>query len=435
MKRPDLGRNMCFYTLAEIEFRIAMGKCTAFRRKLSLMMPLNCYCILYSRSCKLIRHYDYTYCLTQLEEIVPDSRIEKFAKVLVHYSLALKPHDKVVIVGNTDAAPLIQEVFREALRAGAYPTTRVAIDGLASIYYREASDEQLSYVPELSMYEINYWDAYIALQSPFNTKALSKVDPIRISKSQAASRDLTARLIERGQNGELRWCMTQFPNNAAAQDAGMSLADYEDFVYGAAGLNRDDPVAYWDNVRSEQKRYLEYLSKHNEIHIVAPGTDITYRVGGRTWINAAGENNMPDGEVFTGPIEDSANGYVSFTYPAVYSGNEVQNLRLTFENGLVVDESCSSGLEFLKATLNSDQGARRLGEVAFGLNYGIQQFSKNTLFDEKIGGTMHMALGMSYPETGGTNQSQVHWDIVSDLREGKVYADGELCYENGKFII
>jgi aminopeptidase len=367
--------------------------------------------------------------------LMTDPRVEKFAKVLAHYSLALKPHDKFVIVGNTDAAPLIQAVYREALRAGAYPTTRIGIDGLSSIFYREANDDQLAFLSPLAEYEINYWDAYLVLQSPFNTKSLSKVDPVKIARSQAGGSKLTARLMERAANNELRWCLTQYPNNAAAQDAGMSLADYEDFVYGAIALDQDDPVAHWIKVREDQQHYIDYLSKHDEIHIVAPGTDVTYRVSGRTWISAAGESNVPDGEVFTGPIEDSVNGYVSFSYPAVYNANEVQDLQLTFKDGLVIEETCTRGLDFLKATLDSDPGARRLGEVAFGLNYGIQQFSKNILFDEKIGGTMHMALGKSYPETGGLNVSQIHWDIVCDLHEGKVYADGELCYENGKFII
>jgi aminopeptidase len=364
-----------------------------------------------------------------------DSRHEKFAKVIVNYSLAIRPHDKFVIGGSVDAAPLIREVYREALRAGAYPTVRVQLDGLTDIFYREANDDQLSFSSELAKFEINYWDAYLVFGSPYNTKQLARVDPAKIGKNQQANQVIQARMMERSAADELRWLFTQYPTNASAQDAGMSLSDYEDFVYGAVGLDMDDPVAYWQQVSKDQQHIVDYLSKHDEIHIVAPGTDITYRVGGRKWISAAGDKNLPDGEVFTGPIEDSVNGKVTFTYPAVYFANEVENVCLTFENGRVVEESASKGYDFLKSTLDRDPGARMLGEVAFGLNYNVRQFSKNVLFDEKIGGTMHMALGMSYPETGGVNKSAIHWDIVCDLREGKVYADGELCYEAGKFIV
>ncbi len=215
----------------------------------------------------------------------------------------------------------------------------------------------------------------------------------------------------------------------------MSLADYEDFVYGAGLLDQADPAAGWLKVRAEQQRIADFLSQHDEIHIVSKDTDLTYRVGGRHWINCAGTENFPDGEVFSGPVENSVQGKVCFSYPAVYGGNEVEDVRLTFRDGKVVDSSAGRGVDFLNSMLDTDEGARYVGEVAFGTNYNIQRFSKNTLFDEKIGGTMHMALGASLPESGGVNKSGLHWDMVCDLHEGKVYADGQLCYENGKFLI
>ncbi len=233
----------------------------------------------------------------------------------------------------------------------------------------------------------------------------------------------------------MRWCLTLFPTNAYAQDAAMSLTDYEDFVFGAGLLDQDDPSAAWEGVRQEQQRIADFLGQHNEIHIVAPGTDITYRAGGRTWINAYGDANFPDGEVFTGPLEDSANGTVRFTYPAIYNTREVEDVHLTFRDGKCIESSAARGLDYLNTMLDMDTGARFLGEVAFGLNYGIQQFTRNILFDEKIGGTMHMALGLSIPETGGQNQSALHWDMICDLREGRVFADGQLCYEAGRFTI
>ncbi|MEP7284905.1 MAG: aminopeptidase [Chloroflexota bacterium] len=366
---------------------------------------------------------------------MPDPRHEKFAQVVVRYSLAVKPGDKVIIQASELAAPVIRELYREILRAGGHPATRISIDGLGQIFYSEANDDQLTFVSELDKLEIEHFDALVGIQASYNTKSLSHVDPQKLAKSQAAHAVISKRFMERSAEKTLRWCATLFPTNALAQDAGMSLHEYEDFVFGTMLLDSDDPVAEWRKVQAEQQHIVDYLNQHDEIHIVAPGTDVTYRVGGRTWINAAGDYNMPDGEVFTGPIEDSVNGTVHFSYPAVYHANEVEDVTLTFEHGRVVDATARRGLEFLISMLDSDAGARSLGEVAFGLNYGVKNFSKNALFDEKIGGTMHMALGESYPETGGVNESGLHWDIVCDLREGQVFADGTLCYEAGKFII
>lgn len=283
--------------------------------------------------------------------------------------------------------------------------------------------------------EINYCDARLVLIAEENTKLLSNVDPQRMALHKQARKPVMDRVMQRAAAGELRWCATWLPTQATAQDAGMSLGDFEDFVYQAGLLNEADPVAAWRSVDAEQQQIVDYLTAHDEIHIVAPGTDITYRVGGRTWINASGQRNFPDGEVFTGPIENSVNGYVHFSYPAVYYGNEVEDVRLTFSEGKVVSASAGRGTEFLHAMLDQDEGARFLGEVAFGLNYAIKRFSRNIAYDEKIGGTMHMALGASYPDTGGVNVSGLHWDMICDLREGTVYADGQPCYAHGKFTV
>lgn len=364
-----------------------------------------------------------------------DIRLQKLAKVLVNYSLRLKQGDKFIISGPDIAAPLIREVFREATRAGAHVETHITIDGLEEILLREGNDEQLSYVSDMYKLDIEYFDARLVIWAQQNTRALSGVDPARLALQRGAYAPLFKRAIERMAKGEERWCGTLFPTHAHAQDAGMSLSDYEDFVYGVGLLDLDDPVTAWRRVYAEQQRIVEYLEQHDAIHIVAPGTDIHYRVGGRKWINCAGTENFPDGEVFSGPIENSVNGVVRFSYPAIYDGNEVADVQLTFHDGKVVESNATRGLDFLNAMLDTDAGARYVGEVAFGLNYNIKSFSKDTLFDEKIGGTMHMALGASLPESGGVNESGLHWDMVCDLREGKVYADGQLCYENGRFII
>ena len=364
-----------------------------------------------------------------------DPRVVKMADVLINYSIDIKPGDKLVIYGTPAGAPLVREAFRAALRAGAHPVVRIALPGLDEILFVEASDEQLRFLPRITADEVEYFDARLAIRAAENTKSLSGADPKRIALHQQTVGGLGKRVMERAAAGELRWCGTLFPTEAHAQDADMSLADYEDFVFRSCLLDRDDPAAGWQAVRDSQQHIADYLMAHDEIRIVAPGTEITYRVGGRTWINSDGKRNFPSGEVFTGPIEDSVEGHVRFTYPAIYNGREVEDVRLTFRAGKVVEASAGRGTEFLHAMLDTDPGARFLGEVAFGLNYGIQRFTRNILFDEKIGGTMHMALGRAYPETGGTNQSAIHWDLICDLREGEVYADGELCYREGKFTI
>ena len=364
-----------------------------------------------------------------------DPRHEKLAKVLIHYSLGIQPGDNLLISSSPAAAPLVREAYREAIRAGAHVATRITLDGLQEIRLKESTEEQLRHLPEISVQEMEFYNTTLTILADENTKAMSGVDPKRMATVSQARSPLMERFMDRSATGELRWCLTLFPTQAYAQDAGMSLSEYEEFVYGAGLLDREDPTEGWKKVHAEQQRIADYLQAHDEIHIVAPDTDLTYRVGGRKWINASGSHNFPDGEVFTGPIEDSATGHVRFTYPAVYGGNEVEDVRLAFENGKVTQASAGRGEEFLLSMLDQDPGARFLGEVAFGANYGIQHFSRNILFDEKIGGTMHMALGRSYPETGGKNESALHWDMICDLREGRVYADGELCYEGGKFTV
>ncbi len=364
-----------------------------------------------------------------------DPRVAKMADVLINYSLEIKPGDKLVITGPPPAAPLIRECVRAALKAGGHPVVNATIPGVDEVLFAEASEEQLRFLPQTLVDEVEYFDARLAIRAADNTKSLSGVDPDRISLWQASRGSLGRRVMQRAAAGELRWCGTLFPTEAHAQDAEMSLAEYENFVWNSCLLDQPDPAEGWRRVRAEQQHIVDYLMGHDTIRIVAPGTEVSYRVGGRTWINSDGKRNFPSGEVFTGPIEDSVDGEVRFTYPAIYTGREVEDVRLRFEAGKVVDARAGRGQEFLRAMLDTDAGARYLGEVAFGLNYGIQRFTRNILFDEKIGGTMHMALGRAYPDTGGKNDSAIHWDLICDLREGEVYADGELCYQNGKFVI
>lgn len=364
-----------------------------------------------------------------------DPRVEKLARVLVQYSLALKSGQLFRINAPTAAAELARAVYREAIRAGAHVLPRITLDGLDEIFLKHASDEQLSYLSPLVMREIEEIDATLTIWADSNTKALSGVDPRKAALTQQARRPMLTTFLERAAAGKLNWCGTLFPTNAHAQDAEMSLTEYEDFVYGAGHLNDDDPVTAWREVSARQQRLVDLLGSKRELRIVAPDTDLTLSVAGRTWINADGTKNFPDGEVFTGPVEDSANGHITFSFPAVHMGREVEGIRFEFEEGKVVRATARKGEDLLTSLLDMDAGARYIGEFAFGTNEDIQRYTRNTLFDEKIGGTIHLAVGASYPDTGGKNQSGLHWDIVRDLREGgQVFADGELIYRDGKFI-
>ena len=364
-----------------------------------------------------------------------DPRVAKMGDVLINYSLAVQPGDTLLIQGPPAAAPLIREAYRAALKAGGYPVVRVSLPGIDEIMFAEASDEQLRYLPRVAADEVEFFDTRLNIRAAENTKSLSGADPKRVAMHQTTLGTLGRRIMERSAAGELRWCATLFPTEAHAQDAEMSLTEYENFVFGSCLLDQDDPAAAWERVRDAQQHITDYLMMRDTIRIIGEGTEVTYRVGGRTWINSDGKRNFPSGEVFTGPHEDSVEGHVRFSYPAIYNGREVEDVRLTFRGGKVVEARATRGEEFLHAMLDTDPGARFLGEVAFGLNYGIQRFTRNILFDEKIGGTMHMALGRSYPDSGGRNDSAIHWDLICDLRDGEVYADGELCYRDGKFIV
>lgn len=365
-----------------------------------------------------------------------DPRIEKLAKVLAHYSLKIKRGDLVRIAGPALAEPLMRAMFVEALDAGAYPFGRVMLQGQEELYYRRASDDQLKFVSEIDLLEMERVDATLTILGKWNTRELTSVDPQRIRLRREATRELQHRFLERAAKGELRWCGTQYPTHAEAQDAEMSLSEYEDFVFTAGLLDRPDPVAAWENVRGEQDRITRFLGEKKSLRIKGPDVDLAISVAGRTWVNAAGEYNFPDGEVFTGPVEDSVNGRVRFTYPGIYGGREVEGVELLFEQGKVTQARATKGEDFLHSMLDIDQGARFLGEFAFGLNYNIQQFTRNILFDEKIGGTLHMALGLGYPETGSKNVSGLHWDLICDLRNGaEVLGDGEVIYRNGRFTL
>lgn len=366
-----------------------------------------------------------------------DPRTDKVAEVMVNYSVAVKPNDLVAIrVLDPLAEPLALEVQKHVLKAGGNPVFVMAPSRSSEVFFKYASDEQLDWLNPVQKWLMEKADVMITLLADANTKAMTNVDPARLSRAQKARAPISKIFMNRQASGELRWTLTQYPTQSAAQDAEMSLSEYEDFVYGACMTHLEDPAAYWQEISKEQERLVQWLDGKDRVQVRGENIDLTLSVKGRKFISADGKKNFPDGEIFTGPVEDSVNGWARFTYPAIYNGREVDGVELTFENGKVVRATATKGEDFLNSTLDTDQGARYLGEFAIGTNMGITQFTRNILFDEKMGGTMHMAVGASYPDTGAKNESAVHWDMICDMRSGaEVHVDGELFYKNGEFKV
>jgi aminopeptidase len=365
-----------------------------------------------------------------------DSRIEKLADVLVNYSLEVQPDQVVVLQGSPLAQPLLVSAYRKIIELGAHPLVNVSLPGIQEIMFIHGNESQLTRLTSRDRLVVDEADAVLNVLSEENTKALSGADPNKQRLAQTARRDIMAKYLQRSAEDSLKWCVTLFPTNAYAQDAEMSLDDYTEFVFNACRLDLEDPVAHWRGVSAEHQRLIDWLSDKSEIHLTGPDTDLKLSVAGRTWINADGKRNFPDGELFTGPVEDSVEGTVRFTYPSSVQGREVEDIQLWFEGGKVVKATAAKNQDYLEQMLDADEGARRLGEFAFGTNMGIQKFTRNILFDEKIGGTIHMAIGAGYPDSGSQNQSAIHWDMICDLRQGgQATADGQLFMKDGEIVV
>ena len=365
-----------------------------------------------------------------------DPRMAKWANLLVEYSANIKPGQTVAIGGQTSAEPLLRAVYRSVLEHGAFPVLTLTLPGVAADFLTYANEEQIAFLSPVDRFARMEADALINVMAETNTRALSGIAPDRQRAWQKARRPLLDATMNRSAEGVFDWALTMFPTEAYAMDAEMSTDEFTDFVMRACKLNEDDPAAAWRKQAAEQDRLITWLEGKSEVRLRGEDTDLTLSVAGRKWVNADGTKNMPDGEIFTGPVEESVEGHVRFSFPVVTQGREVHDIRLKFAAGKVVDATAARNEEFLIQTLDSDPGARRLGEFAFGTNFDIQRFSKNILFDEKIGGTVHMAVGAGYPETGSVNESAVHWDMICDLRDGgEIRVDGELFQRNGKFLV
>jgi aminopeptidase len=333
------------------------------------------------------------------------------------------------------AEPLVREVYRAALRAGAaLVETDLSFRERNRIFFQEASDVQLCHASPFQRLAFSEFEAYLHIRAPFNLKEDANTEGSKIKKRGEAMQDINKLYAERTADGRMRRSLCQFPTLAAAQEADMSLEEYEEFVFRACKLFEPEPKAAWLAVRAAQQVWVDYLNRCETVRYVADGTDITFSTKGRTWINSDGRANMPSGEIYTSPVEDSVNGVVHFSYPCIHGGQAVEGVTLWVKDGYIEKWSAQRGGDYLNKIFQID-GTRRFGEAAIGANYSIDKMTKNILFDEKIGGTIHMAIGQSYLQAGGKNQSSVHWDMITDMTQGgEIYADGAVIYRNGQFI-
>lgn len=365
-----------------------------------------------------------------------DSRLERMADVITNYSIAVQPGEWVGLRGDVVTLPAIRALYRAVLKAGGHPTLLLSDDTMSRAFLKEANDDQLSWISPSQALRYEKIDIMVSMLGEQNTRSMTAIDPKRLQARQRATRPLTETFMRRDGDGSLKWTVTQYPTHADAQEANMSLEEYEDFVYGAMLLHTDDPVAEWRKLAAMQQKKIDWLEGKKSIKLSGPNIDLELSVDGRRFLNADGTKNFPDGEIFTGPVEDSVNGWVRFSYPSIVGGRAVSGIELKFENGKVVEASAEENEDLLHAQLDTDEGSRTLGEFAISTNFGIQQFTGNILFDEKIGGTVHMAIGDGYLETGSQNKSAVHWDMICDMRDdSEIHVDGELFYKNGEFVI
>jgi aminopeptidase len=365
-----------------------------------------------------------------------DIRAERLATLLTTYCTNVQPGDWVGILGDVSTIDMLRAVHRAVLQAGGHPHLMLSDERMTRDFLRMADDDQIGWLnPALTRYYEDA-DVYIRVGGAPNTRAMTAIPASKVQAVRKARRPWLDTRLNRSARGEFRWVGTWYPNQASAQEANMSLEDYADFVYSATFCDREDPVAEWNAISKMQQEKIDWLHGHKQIVLKGPHIDLQVSIDGRTFINSDGKRNMPSGEIFTSPVEDSINGWVRFSYPSIVGGRAVSGIELRFENGKVVDASAEQNEELLFAQLDTDDGSRYLGEFAIGTNFGIDRFTGNILFDEKIGGTIHMAIGQGYPETGSKNSSAVHWDMICDMREdSQIHVDGELFYQDGQFVV
>lgn len=362
----------------------------------------------------------------------------KLAEVVVHHSLEIKKGHKVYISGPSLANELIQAIFIETLKAGAFPYLNTQTEYASNLFFKYANEEQLNYVDDIEKLIYSTYDRFSFISADYNTQKFSTVDPTLLTHRQTVPerKKLMEEFYNKDSRKELKWNIVPYPCNALAQDAKMDLFTYSEFVKKALFLDKESPIQEWRLIKEKQAKIIEKLETFSDVQVLGEDTDLSLSIKARTWRNCCGDKNLPDGEVYTAPIEDSVNGHIRFTYPGIYMGNEIENIYLEFKEGKVVKATAGKGQKILDEVLKID-GARIIGEFAIGTNYGVTQFTKNMLFDEKMGGTMHCALGFGFKETGSKNESAIHWDILKDMKipGSKVIADGNVIYQEGEWKI
>jgi len=365
-----------------------------------------------------------------------DPRVKKLADVLVNYSTKIQPGEWVHINAGLEALPLAKEVAAAVVVAGGHFTVNMNTLDFREILLKQGNDDQLEWASPLQLEMIKNVDSFIYINAPENTRSLSEVNPARQQLWSKSQKDWREIYMQRSAEDDLRWTITNYPCQALAQDADMSLSDYEDFVYKATFADQDDPMAAWQKIHDEQQRLVDWMAGKKTVVIKGQHADISLSIDGRSFINSDGGRNMPSGEIFTSPVEDSVQGWVEFTYPAIFRGVEVEGVRLEFDKGKIVKATAEKNEDFLLKMLDTDEGSRYLGELGIGTNFGIQRFTKSILYDEKIGGSFHLAVGSGFAQAGGKNESSIHWDLICDAKEDtEMRVDGELFYQNGKFMV
>ena len=369
-----------------------------------------------------------------------DPRIKNFAKILVERCTNTQPGDRILIEATTAAEPLVRELYLQILERGGQPVPLLQLPdtffpGHEDLLVMHGNDAQLDYVPPFHKLAYDHFEGRIRVHAVTNTRSQSSVDASRLQRRGKSTGIITETQMRRGAEGKLKWVTTLYPTDAYAQDAEMNLEQYSDFVFRAVHADENNPIAFWKKVEKDQQAAVDFMAGKNQVVLQGPNVDLTLSVKGRKFLNSCGTHNMPDGEIFTGPVEDSVNGWVKFTYPAIYNGVAVEGAELTFSNGQVTQAKAEKNQDYLLKMLESDSGSRYLGEFAIGTNFEIDKFTGQILFDEKIGGSFHMALGAGYPETGAKNKSAIHWDMICDMRtDSEIRVDGESFYKNGEFV-
>ena len=365
----------------------------------------------------------------------PDFRLTKLAELLVQYSVHVQENEKVIISGTTESLPLLREIYKQVLLAGAHPRVHMEFEDEQYLFYSLARDQHLDYADPFRLHDVENADAIIATFPDLNPHALTSIDPEKKRRVALAQKPIMETMFGRWGEGSLKWVGSVCPSRALAQEAHMSLEEYTEFVFSCMKLNDDDPVKGWKNISAKQQKICERLDRVKEMRYVGLDTDLKFRCEGRKWINCDGKNNFPDGEIFTGPVEDSVEGTIRFTFPGIFQGQEIEDIFLRFENGKVTEAHAGKGEELLLKLLDTDEGSRYVGEIAIGTNENINRFTKNMLFDEKMGKTVHLAIGKGIPMSGSKNESAIHWDMLKDMSDGgAIYADGTLIYRDGSFI-